>query len=55
MLHHADPGSTVILGGLFGRPLQTPPNVSLGWLSSRALPGAPLKRSSMASPYTLRR
>ncbi len=27
LLHRADPGSTVILGGLFGRPLQTPPNI----------------------------
>jgi len=27
MLHRADPGSTVILGGLFGRPLQVPPNI----------------------------
>ncbi len=35
LLHHADPGSTVILGGLFGRPLQTPPNVpSVGFLSA---------------------
>jgi len=30
LLHRADPGSTVILGGLFGRPLQTPPNVQSG-------------------------
>jgi hypothetical protein len=30
LLHHADPSSTVILGGLFGRPLQTPPNVQSG-------------------------
>jgi len=28
LLHREDPGSTVILGGLFGRPLQIPPNVS---------------------------
>jgi hypothetical protein len=27
LLHRADPGSTVILGGLFGRPLQVPPNI----------------------------
>ena len=27
MLHRADPGSTVILGGLFGHPLQVPPNI----------------------------
>jgi hypothetical protein len=30
LLHRADPGSTVILGGFFGRPLQTPPNVQSG-------------------------
>lgn len=30
LLHRADPGSTVILGGLFGRPLQTPPNIPSG-------------------------
>lgn len=34
LLHRADPGSTVILGGLFGRPLQVPPNVpSAGFLA----------------------
>lgn len=27
LLHRLDPGSTVILGGLFGRPLQVPPNI----------------------------
>jgi hypothetical protein len=27
LIHREDPGSTVILGGLFGRPLQIPPNV----------------------------
>jgi hypothetical protein len=30
ILHRADPGSKVIVGGLFGRPLQTPPNVQSG-------------------------
>jgi hypothetical protein len=30
LLHRADPGSTVMLGGLFGRPLQIPPNVPSG-------------------------
>lgn len=30
LLHRAEPGSTVILGGLFGRPLQTPPNIQSG-------------------------
>ncbi len=34
LLHRAEPGSKVILGGLFGRPLQTPPNVqSAGFLA----------------------
>jgi hypothetical protein len=28
LLHRLDPGSTVIMGGLFGRPLQIPPNVA---------------------------
>ncbi|HKT82952.1 MAG TPA: hypothetical protein VJQ84_03860 [Solirubrobacterales bacterium] len=28
LLHRIEPGSTVILGGLFGRPLQIPPNVA---------------------------
>jgi len=28
LLHRLDPASTVILGGLFGRPLQIPPNVA---------------------------
>jgi hypothetical protein len=30
LLHRIDPGSTVILGGLFGRPLQVPPNIPSG-------------------------
>jgi hypothetical protein len=30
LLHREDPGSKVILGGLFGRPLQIPPNVGSG-------------------------
>lgn len=29
-IHAADPGARVILGGLFGRPLQVPPNVPSG-------------------------
>jgi len=29
-IHAADPGAEVILGGLFGRPLQVPPNVASG-------------------------
>jgi len=28
LLHRLDPGSTVIMGGLFGRPLQIPPNIA---------------------------
>jgi hypothetical protein len=35
LLHRADPGSKVILGGLFGRPLQVPPNVASGDFLSR--------------------
>ncbi|MFN8162480.1 MAG: hypothetical protein U0R26_01325 [Solirubrobacterales bacterium] len=35
VLHHADPGSKVIVGGLFGRPLQVPPNVASGDYLSR--------------------
>ncbi|MGB7588138.1 MAG: hypothetical protein WBM00_05465, partial [Solirubrobacterales bacterium] len=35
VLHGVDPGSKVILGGLFGRPLQVPPNVSSGNFLSR--------------------
>jgi hypothetical protein len=27
LIHRLDPGATVILGGLFGRPLQVPPNI----------------------------
>jgi hypothetical protein len=30
VLHGVDPGAKVILGGLFGRPLQVPPNVASG-------------------------
>jgi polysaccharide biosynthesis protein PslG len=30
VLHEVDPGAKVILGGLFGRPLQVPPNVASG-------------------------
>jgi hypothetical protein len=30
VLHGVDPGAKVILGGLFGRPLQIPPNVASG-------------------------
>ena len=30
VLHEVDPGSRVIIGGLFGRPLQVPPNIPSG-------------------------
>jgi hypothetical protein len=30
VLHRADPQSKVLVGGLFGRPLQTPPNITSG-------------------------
>jgi len=35
LLHRFDPGSTVILGGFFGRPLQVPPNVPSGYFLDR--------------------
>lgn len=35
VLHRADRGSRVIVGGLFGRPLQVPPNVHAGDFLSR--------------------
>jgi hypothetical protein len=35
VLHGADPGSRVIVGGLFGRPLQIPPNAGSGDFLSR--------------------
>lgn len=35
ILHRADPGAKVIVGGLFGRPLQIPPNVASGDFLSR--------------------
>jgi hypothetical protein len=45
VLHGADPGSKVIVGGLFGRPLQVPPNVMPGaWLSG-------LYRQHNVKPY----
>ena len=35
VLHEIDPGARVLLGGLFGRPLQIPPNTGSGdWLSA---------------------
>ncbi len=44
ILHHADPGSKVILGGLFGRPLQIPPNVGSGDFLSRVYRAHNVKR-----------
>ena len=44
-LHGADPGSKVIVGGLFGRPLQIPPNVASGDFLDRAL------RAGNVRPY----
>jgi hypothetical protein len=44
-LHNADPGSKVIAGGLFGRPLQIPPNVASGDFLSR------LYRAGNIKPY----
>jgi hypothetical protein len=40
-VHRADPGARVILGGLFGRPLQVPPNVASGDFLARiySIPG----------------
>lgn len=35
VIHHQAPGSKVIIGGLFGRPLQVPPNMASGDFLSR--------------------
>jgi hypothetical protein len=43
ILHRADPGAQVILGGLFGRPLQVPPNVASGDYLSRFYRARPVK------------
>jgi hypothetical protein len=45
VLHRADPGSKVIVGGFFGRPLQVPPNVASGDFLSR------LYRARDVKPY----
>jgi hypothetical protein len=45
VLHRADPGSELILGGFFGRPLQVPPNVASGDFLSR------LYRSRRIKPF----
>lgn len=44
-LHSADPGSQVIVGGLFGRPLQIPPNVASGYYLKR------IYRAGNVRPY----
>ncbi len=44
VLHRADPGSKVILGGFFGRPLQIPPNVASGNFLSRLYRAHDVKR-----------
>jgi hypothetical protein len=43
-LHRLDPGSKVILGGLFGRPLQIPPNVASGDFLQRVYRSHGVKR-----------
>jgi len=43
-IHRADPGAEVILGGLFGRPLQVPPNVGSGDFLNRVYRAGNVKR-----------
>jgi hypothetical protein len=43
-IHRADPGARVILGGLFGRPLQIPPNIGSGDFLSRLYRARDVKR-----------
>jgi glycosyl hydrolase family 42 (putative beta-galactosidase) len=45
VIHREAPGSQVILGGLFGRPLQTPPNIQPGNFLTR------LYRAHRVKPY----
>jgi hypothetical protein len=45
VLHRADPGARVIVGGLFGRPLQIPPNLASGDFLMR------LYRAGNVKPY----
>ena len=49
VLHRIDPGSKVILGGLFGRPLQVPPNMHPGQFLSRLYRTRNVKRGSTGS------
>jgi hypothetical protein len=44
VLHRADPGAKVILGGLFGQPLQVPPNVPPGGFLDRLYRAGNVKR-----------
>jgi hypothetical protein len=44
IIHRHDPGSQVILGGLFGRPLQVPPNIASGDFLSRFYRSRNVKR-----------
>lgn len=44
VVHRADHGAKVILGGLFGRPLQVPPNVGSGEFLSRLYRARNVKR-----------
>jgi hypothetical protein len=43
-IHAADPGAIAVLGGLFGRPLQVPPNVSSGEFLNRIYRARRVKR-----------
>jgi hypothetical protein len=43
-IHDVDPGAKVILGGLFGRPLQIPPNIGSGDFLSRLYRARNVKR-----------
>ncbi len=44
VLHRVDPNSQVIVGGFFGRPLQTPPNIQSGDFLSRLYRARGVKR-----------
>jgi hypothetical protein len=44
VLHRTNPGSKVLVGGLFGRPLQVPPNVASGDFLSRLYRSHDVKR-----------
>ena len=44
VLHEADPGAKVLIGGLFGRPLQIPPNTASGDFLSRLYRAGNVKR-----------